>query len=338
MKKSYLFISLFVAIGAFATIFYSCKKNTDPINNPTLSQTTGTNDDQVKAKIQKFISDVKRTDKSTLSAMSIDEVIWNVEAAMNYSYCRADLKYENPSESLKEVSISLNQQGTTDFENVAALYNTAVTAINNHINTISGAKHFILVDIEKIAETGSNLTLKIKSVVGIEGSAKSIEGYYPWLSTDNRFWNGSGSCTGTTYSDACASIRSWVNSYFSFIQGTYFTDLETKIASAANFRRPGDATVDNILDYRMFAQDSNLPNFDLCLTYTPNNELNVYSQGTLDVANNLAPNGVRPSMSKYPISVTGIWGIHYTQYPYNNAYYHQAYISYGVPHSGGGGQ
>jgi hypothetical protein len=250
-------------------------------------------------------ADVKMWNRDELS---LDSTLWNIESTLNVTYGEASYAMEATvvDSSFVEVAVV---NGLVSFDEVEAAYNTFYQNVKTQYDGVANDdKQFIYAHAEEV-ETGlktATSTVKLTAVVG-EGPIN----LFVFGANDNWYYGlgfigYGGYCSGqyagsNVNSDAAMEIArkirirkaipsgnySYINPVNIDINPTYYQNPEDPI--------PGD----NIRDFLMFRQVSNIPNYSECIGYE---DMNFYLNGTEEVVYNLA----KPSSTSFiDISLTG---------------------------------
>jgi len=152
MKKT-LFSAIPVAI-ALASVFIACNKENDVLPTGSEEQNQQMSDADVEKKILNFKEQL--TLKSGGEAMLVEEVVWNVEAALNYTYCVVFEGEEIVTNTtmLDSAFISVNPtEGTLTMAQIQEAYTTIETFATTTLAAIkSNAKRIAVVDVEYAAQ------------------------------------------------------------------------------------------------------------------------------------------------------------------------------------------
>jgi hypothetical protein len=346
MRKVSLFMVL--SFATMSLIFVQCKKE-EPANQTKPEVLT---DAMVTAKIKAFNERLKSATK-TDAPMAIDDAVWNIEAALNYNFCRADLPQGNTYEDSLFVEFSVIN-GMLAFADITSAYQQSVEKLQIMLKKENA--HAIVVDVMPL-QTSGLFKAKVTFVVGDGVAKKNVTYPNDFGTTDYWRWSWNlGKCDGTcSPDDARSQLAYWLNSGFSYLPGQYFTDVAEVIAGidpySNTFKNTNDQTPnDNYLDYKIFINSRqgingngntiNLPNFldnyDPGACISPD-EMNFYKWSMRDIAVNYSTNGgIRPlGKSIVNYSITG-----FCQFYYINGvdvlYWtsHRMHVNYGILHTG----
>jgi len=330
MKTNILLVTLLML-----ALLTGCKKTSNQIAITSEITTTSTlADSQVEAKIKNFILKIKSGDKE-MTTMSVEETIWNIEAALNYSLCKPYISQDN----LMIDSLIINlptDNGLIGSTDIQGAYQSCLNKMNGMVISSPYAKsHFAAADLSLKNTELTSVTLKLIVVLAENGEnpGKSLLGFG---SSDNWEWGfDMGKCSvphGT--SDAAKQIQSRINNNQVFQQGTYFTDVEIKYnVDAFSYSIPADYNYDNIDDNLMFSNYTAWPNFHECIPYT---EMNFYLNGTNTVFYRYVANGGPRPAGKIPIYILDFWGDQDPSLPNYNIF-HIGNFQYGIAHINNGG-
>jgi hypothetical protein len=292
-------------------IFVQCKKE-EPANQTKPEVLT---DAMVTAKIKAFNERLKNVTK-TDAPMAIDDAVWNIEAALNYNFCRADLPQNNDYRDSLFIEIPV-VNGMLAFSDIANAYQQAAEKLQSMLK--STTTHAVVVDVMALKQENNALKTKITFIISDEkesNSAKDVE-----------------------YHTAATQIKNYINSNMVPLpQGWYYTNIETAydcgptgIYSQGCLNPNWDGQYENYYRYLMFFNEDNYPSYH---TYLNSTEMSFYQSGTITFMNMYTTSyGPRP-VGKRAISITligdAIYAGDYT------IIIHHGDFTYGIPHSGGG--
>jgi len=265
-------------------MFSSCKKDQEPVTNPSINQnvsTTQLTDEQVETKIKDFIAKVESGDKSTESINGIDAA-WNIEAAINYSKCKAWLCFSDE----KEGKINYDFDGT--FSSAISIYNNIHENIDNELEQIkSENKELRLLSVqfkENKMEVNYLLTFGDKDLSKNEKYIGSTD----WW----EYGYNQGKCHGYSGTgDAAIRVRGECNQqHFVLLlkPGEYFTDYQIVWQAEFPLNPNDNIQNDNYCDYLGFICYDMQPNYHTCLSPSENY---FYVDGIYQNANILSSNG-----------------------------------------------
>ncbi len=214
MKKrtSLVFIVSLVLVSALL-IVYSCKKDDQ---NPDSKKSIVTanlkmTDSEMLTHIEDFIDDCEyildNPNETYTETMSVEDVVFNIEAAMNLQYVYYVKSSDNNYET-NYLDITTESNGEVKEDNMATLYDEVYDLLKDHYtNTSFTQKKLVLVDIDTQTTTGGT-QLVINSAVG----NTVIPNTY-----DEDWWYGYGVgyCDNHNgLSDAAEQLTIAVNDYF----------------------------------------------------------------------------------------------------------------------------
>jgi len=330
-------INLIVLTCIFAVVFNSCKKDELPINNNNAAKS------EVALKIKNFIAKVESPERTEWSEVA-DEMIWNVEAALNYLLCEPWKKQIDSEFDSVFVEIPINGN-IVKGSDIINLWNELKTWVTERGANSGFDYHFHLIDVDlkevslttaklgiyvQIAQTATEDVVETRSLIGF--------GFPAYGSTDWWWWgkNG-GKCNGFTGSgDAAIKIRQRINAYGVAVPGPGYSFTDVSMAFFNYSTHPVGATYpsNNNGSYLTFWQRNTLPDFNLCLSPT---EMNYYTNGTHIVAT--TPNsqgGPRPNDKVF----AGLWSWQGENWPNNSdahTFWHEGHGAYAkIVYTGGG--
>jgi len=278
MKKS--IILALVMSGVL--MFSSCKKDKEPITNTATNQTVSTQqmtDEQVEAKIIDFIAKVESGDKST-EAMSVEDAVWNIEAALNYTFC------------MNEVDLIGDYRGNADIEfpkgNIID-FNTIISTykkFSEKINDIKKRETYLCsigLDVE------NNILRYIVGKTISDKNVKSVVGNW-WYGEDH------GDCFGNNApNDGASKVTDAIRSdHMTYPSRHYWTDITIGITFIGwSYPNPDDDVAgDNYKDYLCLHQVASSGNpFVNCISQE---ELNFYEYNIWQIMCDLTPSGKTP--------------------------------------------
>jgi len=311
MKKS--IILALVMSGVL--MFSSCKKDQEPVTNPSVNQnvsTTQLTDEQVEAKIKDFIAKVKSDDKSTES-MSVEDAVWNIEAALNYTFCVNEVDLVMNSEEIIEYNI--DNEGTIDFSRIIAIYNE----LKEKAEELKQKKQYIsVIDIDT-ENAYVSYTIAQKSTNKNTNYLAPISGDWKWHNGD---------CSGGNASqDALTKIKGAITYALVYEAGTYWTGINPRLLRADDYPNPNDVPTqpDNYRDNLLFKRMTGYTGYTDCID---NATINWYKYKIWDLMHSEIPSGNKPIEFKYYPDVN-----EYLQWTGLNLW--QIKFNYGVQHVSG---
>ena len=145
MKKNLILLLILTLVITFS----SCKKDKSLTEVKTI--------DPTEQKILNFKEQMKKTNKSD-ETMSIEDAVWNIEAALNYTYCYT--KEDLNRSSLNTIKIDSskinyeNNNGDILLSDVQIIYNDLQNDIITSFNELDAeVKYYDLVDVSYINNT-----------------------------------------------------------------------------------------------------------------------------------------------------------------------------------------
>jgi len=304
------------------------------------------NDDQaVEARIKWFNQAIQQKQGQP---MTVNDAIWNIEAALNYNYCHVELPQGNTYQDSIFIEYLLND-GKLDFCNVENAYQQAKAKLLNLIKKESF--HAIVVDVKPL-QISDVFKAKITFLVGDGVLNKYVTYPNSFGSNDNWRWGMTqGKCNGTEFGiDARHQIMYWLNSGLSYIPGQYFTDIVSvdAILQGNNFINTNDnVPEDNYLDYLIFINRKFGVNGDLLTNFYPTltpgycisyEEMNFYAWSYRNIAINTPANGgIRPAnknIINYTVDGYFIFYCEQNNCTYLKQVAHKLTVKYGILHIG----
>lgn len=341
MKKNGLHM-LLVGLGLITLFTASCKKDDGAAMSELPNDLTLAGDERLELQIQAFRQKCKfYYDNPGIKdggLMSTDSAMWNLEAALNYTYSHQGLSCEETHPASMELRLPCLPGNEVNYTEVAQVYYKMVDSIRAFYNSVSATDKKILVsDIEKQPESSNTeLVLKLNVVLG-ETDMSSVYMMQPFGLTDYWFYGYNQGKCGPYYgqgfgSDAAKEIEKlqhWFKPVPPANHRVFYTNVEHFLVNGNEFPNPDDAVPgDNQNDFLMFYNSSALPNYHECLHP---DEMNFYFHRTFYVLT--APNMLRaqtnpPGKEFINASVNG-----------NNEFnlgiakiYHVVKTDYGIPH------
>ncbi|MBI9033280.1 MAG: hypothetical protein JEZ03_02300 [Bacteroidales bacterium] len=339
MKK----IILSIIVLAIASLgMYSCKKDQMQTNQNQTEQQINAEDMALIQKIEAFKASLNQ--KSTLS-LGVDDALWNIEAAMNYTYGAAEIALNDVDHYKFIIEVPTDANGLIEMEDVSNAYNEVLAQVSGHYHSIEAdEKNLLMVDLtlfveeEKGLKSSPSVKYEVTSAVNSTKSTTTIgfdETDYWYYGQGNNNNNG-GYCDGpyqglSTNSDAAEEIQKKINKYKAVpTTGRYwYSETEEVPTFAFDYPNPNDQIPgDNIQDYLMFHSTSWASTFT-CINPT---NMNFYLNGTKYIVyhyNNETIPGARPE-GKHFISIDVVPEIAMLGQGYP---LHSAYINYGILHT-----
>ncbi len=221
------FIRIFTFMLTVSIIFTACNKDT------SLTEVEK-NIDPTEQKILDFKAKMQNPNKSD-ETMSIEDAVWYIEAALNYSYCIVPqeevgdgLEFDTSNDS---ISFSVNvTNNTVSIQEATTAYNQMENEIANLLAEIEyNVKFMYLIDVEY----GEGNTFGVKYTIKYkEGSDKYFwdisQDWYPvgWNDSEMNYHYG-GNCSGTiTNQDLITDITKWISRNRAVYGNVYYTDLD----------------------------------------------------------------------------------------------------------------
>lgn len=208
--KTVKFTLLFFSLLSIFVLPTSCKKETDQTNQP-VNKPTAT-DYKMHRIIEAFKSDLKSQLKES-EEISIDSVIWYVEASLNETYARADNSKEQVWIDSAFVDIPLTDNKMVLLSDVTVAYNTLIGELTEHYYAVTGEKGLILVDISLLSTLDGKITIRMKDYVANK-PVPPTPNAWTFGPSDHWYWGGGlGKCTESGFQglDASTQITSYAN-------------------------------------------------------------------------------------------------------------------------------
>lgn len=251
----------------------SCKKDDVKQTNKNSVKRTS---QEIEEDINVFLTNLENPEN--VDPMSVEDVVWNIEAALNYKYSNA-YYFDWVERVYKEVNMSynLNNENNIDFTDIVTIYNDLLNSLREVYYSIDSDEKILLwVDIEA-NEDESFINMKYSIAVGNVQLERVSFG-----STDYWFWGEKlgkcGSYSGNNIGyDAATELQRRVNYDRSssinlpITTRVYFTDLSgsLELGGNTNVLNLNDQTPqDNFYDYYLLHNYQAWPNYHECLSPT----------------------------------------------------------------------
>ncbi|NSW46620.1 MAG: hypothetical protein HPY79_12495 [Bacteroidales bacterium] len=296
MKKLFL---LLLAGGIMIT---ACKKDKEM---PTNSVFNPHDDKAVEARIKAFNQSLQQKQGEP---MTVNDAIWNIEAALNYNYCRTGLPQGLVSQDSLFIEMPVND-GTLSFTNVSEAYNQAASKIQSLLKNSN--QHLVVIDVKPI-QTTNYFKAKVYFMISNDDTniAKDVH-----------------------FTTAATQIKNYINSNMAALpNGGYYTNVETvedvnplTYPCCINTNWTGPYV--NYYYYLMFYNYEGAP---LYHTQLSSAEMSFYTNGTTTVMNTYTTSGGPRPVGKRIITIN-LWGDIITSIP--TTILHRGNFTYGIPHS-----
>lgn len=228
MKHSKIIgISLIVMMAGVAIYFEACKKDVvTPINNiPGLTNGSPEYTPEAKlvaGKVMKFKKQLVEKESVARSGlnMSVDSVIWNVEALFNAEHAFPEREYSRTVKQELEFDLDLNANNEVQFGNVADLYDDITDAVryayqNDGVNVDKSLKAVV---VEKGEVVGNNQQIKVYVVSGEARNNNAVRDPLPGPFGPADCWyfgEYGGTCDDpSVFGDAAEIIEDTINYYY----------------------------------------------------------------------------------------------------------------------------
>ena len=208
--KTVKFTFLFFSILSIFILPTGCKKETEQTTQPVKIPTA--NDYKIHRIIEAFKSDLKSQLKDS-EELSIDSVIWYVEASLNETYDRADNSKEQVWIDSAFVDIPLTNNKMVLLSDVTFAYNTLIGELTEHYYAVTGEKGLILVDISLLSTLDDKITIRMKDYVANK-PVPPTPNAWTFGPSDHWYWGGGmGKCTESGFQglDASTQITLYAN-------------------------------------------------------------------------------------------------------------------------------
>ena len=316
--NSKIFILFIFFAGLVILLTTGCKKDTSPKtqNKTTLSA--------LDSKINRMIKGFKTDMKSHLKdgeEISIDSVIWYIEASLNETYARADNSKEQIWMDSSFVNIPLAGNNTVLLSSIKDAYTELVSDLSDHYHSISGEKSLIYVDISFSSIQTDNLTLRMKDYI-VSMPMIPVPTNWTFGPTDYWFWGeGMGRCgsySGYIGQDASTRLTTYANGSLGIPGVIFYTDITT----TPDIYPPDVPTTGNPYGYNntlLFWCSGTPPEIQQCLSP---DVMNYYLDNLKTIGSMYQPSGkiIVQYNCYWTISVGSDWD-----------HLHFATVSYGIP-------
>jgi len=274
----------------------SCtKEDVDLKNDNSNKEFLSIGGDSIILTIIQFMEQLENP--STASPMYIEDVVWSIEATLNYKYGNIEKAYyENYTKGESKLAYTLNEDDFMEFSQVKELYDTFKEELSLvYANIDSENKWLLLVDIESDNENNLNM---FHAFGNTEITlTKQVPPWEEWYYGENL-----GLCNGGGQpSDAANEIDMELRTDFivNHPQISQFRWIATSVSypgpiipggfmSPVNIINTNDIIPqDNQLDYIIFHGLSLWPNYHTCLS---NSEMDFYYNGSVHIISTLEGN------------------------------------------------
>ncbi len=203
---------------AVAIFFSSCEKDKN------LAETKTIKIDPTEQKILDFKEKMKNPQKSD-ETMSIEDAVWNIEAALNYTYCIvSEENVKSGADLVKTVSMETENNysgGNISINEVISIYNEMKNIMNAEFEeTNSRVKFYTIADVKY-----ENNVFILKALLRYINSDKGSTGFYV-ITHDWEWGYEFGRCDGTCQGqDLLTEIVKWINRNRPILANVYYTDV-----------------------------------------------------------------------------------------------------------------
>jgi hypothetical protein len=342
MKKNLKVWKFAIGCMVGGTMLFACNKEQPEKmsvqNNGSPTQAEQGIEDRIRSFKQrcKFYHENPQVKSGGLIAL--EEAVWNMESALNFTYSHSTIVCNESVIRTASIPLQSTSGDSVDYTMVSEGYYRLIDSLTAIYNATSLAgKKVVLMDVKKVDTLPTTCpSLKLTCVIGNEtnGVISPQDDFGP---TDYWYYGYlQGKCgpyfgTGMG-SDAAKEIQK-LQGPFQFPQvpdyHLYFTDVEELVIIGDVYLNPNDDIPgDNMYDYLMFHNQSNLPNYHDCLTPA---EIIFYYTSTFYVLTD--PSMARqhtnpPGKSFISVNIDGL----FVQLLTYNAVTHLATAQYGNPH------
>ena len=269
--KKILFIASMLLLG-FSITFISCdKSNTDSLSSDPQSQQLQ-KDQAITDRILRFQDRVIKTklnpEYKSDETQSVDEVIWDIEASLNYTYgfVNEPTNLTRAKESTLEFELSATDQ-MTEQESVQ-LYDDILARVRDLYDEIDNDEKYIKsidVELKSSPNKSTENEIGVNVMLGTKVSEEETP-YTDWIY--GGFEGGTCEFDPNTLGDNAATELTRVISqtYPNYEEGDetedgcriYFTDQTTFSVHPQDRPNPDDDVADNVEDYLLFYATSEL--------------------------------------------------------------------------------
>lgn len=334
MKFNNLLFTVMVLCATVIAI-YSCQKEQDNLSVDSAQVALSPEDAAIINKIEAFKEKLSTKSSET---MNPSELLWNIEATMNYTYGVAENELVDLETNKFIIEVPLNENGEVSIEDVTEAYNEVLEGVREHYHGIEvDQKNLLMVDLEEYEEEGlkstSTVMYEVTSTVNVQSVGIQLN------FGENDYWNygnGGGYCDGPLQgqspdSDAAQEIQKKIHQRKAVPAGRYWYENPMPISVVAtdydNFNDP--ISGDNYREYLMYASNIYQPNGLTCLSP---DDMNFYLNGTEYVVYHYDDEqnpGARPQGKDF-VSID-IWGDIVLDGSGN--YLHMGFVWYGILHT-----
>lgn len=313
-------IILFFNFVSLIIILVGCNKES---NQPVqLYQSPTASDYKIHRAIETFKADIKSILKVS-EEISIDSLVWYMEASLNETYARSDNNIEQLLIDSSFVEISMTNNHTVLLSDLNVAYNTLIDTLSGHYHSVSGDKSLLMVDISILLITDHNITVRMKDYIANRPVPPNS---WTFGASDHWYWGlGLGKCTETGFQglDATTQITAYANNSLPFGGSMqYFINISN---SGVIFPWEVEASSPNPFGYvstlLYFNSSDFLPETDDCLEPAA---MNYYLSNLKQIAlmPQYLPNSksVASYLCQFDLLTNGYWG-----------HFHKATITYGHP-------
>jgi len=295
-------------------ILTNCKKET--VQNTNIPNEKY-KDKMIVSQIKNFKTKIKSDLKSN-EEISIDSAIWYLEAALNFTYARANNTRDIINIDSVLVTVPTTQNNMILISDIALVYDILVDSLSVFYHSISGEKGLIFTDIATSELTNISVLLKMTSMITTGGGS----GLFDFGPDDYWKWGFElGKCDGTMQPwDASSQLTSHANMDGCVLPISCYTSVEKTDRIYPYSVSTSSPNPFGYGDYLLFETSGLYPEVHQCLTP---DALNYYLDALKTIATLYQPSN--KNIIKYYCS----WDAAYD--PGYWVHVHFAQITYGVP-------
>lgn len=218
LKYSILFLQA-------SMIFTACQKQELLQSENQNTQDEVNTDDAIEKKIIAFKAKVENGVKSG-ETMTVKEAVWNIEAALNYTYC---IVSEEDAKSGANLATTVSMEtannysgGNISIQEITSIYNDMKNAMNTEFERLNSSVKFYTIANVKYENNAFILKSELRHI----SSDKGPIGFYV-INYDWEWGGGLGRCDGTYQGqDLTTEIEKWVRRNRPILGNVYYTNVE----------------------------------------------------------------------------------------------------------------
>lgn len=340
--KKHTFLWVLTGLSLITLLITSCAKEEAVLKADLPDDLALSGDERLEQQILTFCQRCKFLHENpgvkSSGIVTADSALWDIEAALNFVYSHQGITCDATYPYDLKLTLDCLPDGKVDNTEIAELYYEIIDSLVVFYNNINvSGKKVLVSDIEVLPTVNPlEINLMVHLVIGREDAAPAYT-TDPFGTTDYWFYGFSQGKCGQYYgqgfgSDAAREIEKLQHNFITMPPANYrvyYTDIENFTVKGNDYINPNDVIPnDNMYDYLMFFNNSNLPNFHQCLSPE---EMNFYFHNTYYILTN--PNMI-PSQTNPPgkdfigMNLTG----ENIEYSGGNCVMHKAFAKYGIPH------